>query len=117
MPLSIDISSLHLIRLTETHDILSFDCDDSDLNDFLFNDAKNYAKELMAVTYIIEDTGHNSTIAFFSLFNDTVSIENVGNDKSLWNRFRRLIPNKKRKSSYPAVKLGRLGVSKEYKGQ
>jgi len=117
LPTSIDISSLTFVRLTDNHTILPFDCDDADLNDFLFNDAKNYSKQLMAVTYLIEDIGDNSTIAFFSLFNDTVSIKNLDGDKNLWNRFRRGFPNKKRVSTYPAVKLGRLGVSKQYKGK
>ena len=30
------------------------------------------------------------------------------------NRFNRIIPNSKRNNSYPAVKIGRLGVNKNY---
>ncbi len=70
----------------------------------------------MSVTYLIEDQDKNNTIAFFSIANDMVSIKNLDGDRNLWNRFRKSFPNSKRISTYPAVKLGRLGVSKEYKG-
>jgi predicted GNAT family N-acyltransferase len=110
----IDFSKYELIRLTEDYSIKPFDCNDGDLNDFLFNDAKNYFKELLAVTHIIEDRDNATTIAFFSMFNDKISLKDTSNN--IWNRLRKEIPNPKRLSSYPAVKLGRLGVSNEYKG-
>lgn len=34
---------------------MSFDCGDADLNDFLFYDAINYYKSMMALTYLLED--------------------------------------------------------------
>lgn len=33
--------------------IRSFDCGDADLNDFLFSDAVNYYKSMMALTYLL----------------------------------------------------------------
>ncbi len=111
----IDLSNYSLIRLTEDYSIKSFDCDDTDLNDFIINDSKNYLKELLAVTHLIEDSENNSTIAFFSVFNDKISLKDA--DKPFWNRLRRPLPNEKRLPSYPAVKLGRLGVSNAYKGK
>jgi GNAT superfamily N-acetyltransferase len=111
----IELSNYSLVRLTEDYSIKSFDCDDADLNDFIFNDAKNYLKELLAVTQLLEDTQNNATIAFFSVFNDRISLNDT--DKTFWNRLRRPIPNEKRLTSYPAVKLGRLAVSNEYKNK
>lgn len=109
-----DISSLSLIRLVPDYTIKSFDCDDKDLNEFLLNDARVHLKELLSVTYLIEDEIANKTIAFFSIFNDKITIDDVGNNNK-WNRLRRLLPQRKRFRSYPAMKIGRLGVHKDYK--
>ena len=37
-------------------------------------------------------------------------------EKTVWNRINRPIPNEKRRKSYPAVKIGRLAVSTKYAG-
>jgi len=58
---------LNFIRLTDNYQIKPFDCNDKDLNDFLFNDAKAYLKELLAVTYLLEDDATGKTIAFLQL--------------------------------------------------
>ena len=111
------MSSPHLnfIRLTDNYQIRPFDCNDKDLNDFLFNDAKGYLKELLAVTYLLEDSEKDQTIAFFSLLNDKITIKDV-DSSNFWNRLRRRLPQRKRFTSYPAMKIGRLGVSNDYKG-
>jgi GNAT superfamily N-acetyltransferase len=104
-----------LIRLAEDYPIKPFDCGDSDLNEFLLNDSRNYLKELLAVTYLIESP--SDTIAYFSLLNDKISILET-ESKSRWRRlFRDSMPLGKRFSSYPAMKIGRLGVSNNHKGQ
>jgi hypothetical protein len=63
---------IRLIRLSSDYQIKPFDCGDSDLNEFLINDSKKYLQELLAVTYLIEND--KDTIAFFSLFNDKISL-------------------------------------------
>ena len=98
-----------IIRLSEETEIKPFDCGDTDLNDFLSNDAKNYLKSLFSVTYLIQQ--ETETIAYFTLSNDRVTRYDV--DKSEWNKLNRNVANDKRKKSYPAVKLGRLAVSKK----
>jgi hypothetical protein len=51
----------------------SFDCGDTDLNEFFFSDSKLVCRELIAVTYAwIED---NQTLAYFSISNDAISRE------------------------------------------
>ena len=45
-----DFSKLRQFQLTSETDIKQFKCADSDLNDFLFDDAKHFQNELMAVT-------------------------------------------------------------------
>jgi predicted GNAT family N-acyltransferase len=109
-----DFSNLNHSQLNTTTQIKSFDCGDADLNDFLFEDAKNYYDSMMAVTYLLEDTTANKTIAYYSLLNDKIIFD--PENKTLWNKLNRNVPNSKRRKDYPAVKVGRLAVSKEYVG-
>ena len=57
-----DLSEFSFVCLTSGHKLKPFNCKDSDLNDFFFNDAKNYQEGLLAVTYIIET--NDETVAF-----------------------------------------------------
>jgi predicted GNAT family N-acyltransferase len=106
-----------LIRLELSQTLKPFDCDDSDLNSFFFDDCINYQKKLLAVTYIIE--GDDSTVAFFSIFNDKISYKDVAKnpDASLWAKIKNTMPTGKQLGSYPAMKIGRLAVDKNHKGQ
>lgn len=98
-----------------------FDCSDADLNGFLVEtstgtpNATFFAKELLAVTYVLEDTDTGKIAAYFSLLNDKVDRDFA--DPKIWNNLSRKIPNAKRRSSYPALKIGRLAVSDDVKGQ
>lgn len=107
-----DKDSLQFIQLKEDTNLLPFDCGDEDLNNFLFEDAKRYLEDLMAVTYLFVDSTQKKTVAYFSLLNDKVAYN--PESKSIWNRINRHIRNNKRRRSYPSVKIGRLAVSKEY---
>lgn len=95
--------------------IKPFDCGDPDLNGFLFDDAKNYLDSMLAVTYILEDNDAEKTVAYYCLLNDKIELD--PDEKSKWNKINRKIPNGKRCHAYPAVKIGRLGVSREYAHQ
>ena len=103
-----------LRRLTPTAVVPPFDCGDTDLNDFLRNDAPLYTGELLTVTYLVVDGA--DIAAFFSLSNDTLTYDPNPDSggRGIWNRITRNIPNPKRRKSYPAVKLGRLGVSSKH---
>lgn len=95
-------------------EIKSFDCGDADLNDFLVSDAKNYLRSMMALTYLLEDNSECKTVAYYSLLNDKIVFD--PEEKLFWNRLNRKIVNSKRRKEYPAVKIGRLAVSKDYAG-
>ena len=101
-----DISSFNLFPLNETTEILPFCCKDDELNNFLFDDAKKYLADLIAVTYLLVDRQAQKTVAYFSLLNDKVSYD--PEERSLWNRINRKISNNKRRKTYPSVKIGRL---------
>lgn len=102
--------NIKLIRLEPDTVILPFDCGDPDLNGFLFEDAKNYVKDLMAVTYLIQDD--KKTIAYFNYINDKISHLDLGGSLEIFaQRVGVLLPTEKsRFKSYPAVKIGRLAV-------
>ena len=103
-------------RMAEQEIVAAFDCGDEDLNGFILTDAPLYRKEKLAVTYtVFEKSNHNHIVAFFSLSNDRISISDF-DSKTKYNRFSRRFNNHKRLKSYPAAKIGRLGVSESLKG-
>jgi GNAT superfamily N-acetyltransferase len=106
------LNLVDIVKLEEDVTIQSFESEDKDLNDFLLNDANNYLKSLLAVTYLLK-VG-DETVAYFSLANDNLMKND--DEKSAWNKVNRAIPNEKRRRTYPAVKIGRLAVAKKYAG-
>ena len=94
-----------------------FDCGKADLNGFLREtgistpNASLYEEEHLDKTYIVEDSQTHDNLAYFSLLFD--KIDRSIADPAIWNRLSRKIPNAKRRSSYPALKIGRLAVSKK----
>src|SRR6266446_3979442 len=106
------LSDFRFVRLTAESPPSDFDCDDDDLNDFLHNDALEYQKQLLAVTYVFLDV-NSKIVAFFSVSND--ALLDKGYEK--WNKLNRKVKNQKRRKNYPAVKIGRLGVAKEFAGE
>jgi GNAT superfamily N-acetyltransferase len=102
-------------KLEGREQIKSFECTDRDLNDFLFNDALDYLKQLMGVTYIWIDESKDTIAAYYTLSNDKIIRDE--DERSIWNRISRPLPNMKRRKSYPAVKIGRLAVNSLYERQ
>ena len=109
-----DFSNFTFRQIETDTEIKSFDCCDADLNDFLVSDAKNYLRAMMALTYLLEDNSECKTVAYYSLLNDKIVFD--PEEKQFWNRLNRKIVNSKRRKEYPAVKIGRLAVSKNYAG-
>ncbi|MDR2692503.1 MAG: GNAT family N-acetyltransferase [Dysgonamonadaceae bacterium] len=114
--MNFDIDKVKIMRLEEDTALVSFECGDTDLNDFLLNDAKNYLKSMLAVTYLLKI--NDETVAYFCLSYDGLTRSAIlrEEEKALWNKVGRKIPNSKRRRTYPAVKIGRLAVSKKYSG-
>ena len=111
----IRIEDLALSILTKTTVIPEFKSKDSDLNEFLMLEAKDYQEQLLAVTYLLQNPKTSEVVAYFSLLNDTIKFEE--DDKKTRNRINRKIPYVKQRSHYPAVKIGRLAVSENYAHQ
>lgn len=104
---------MRVIPLTPDYEIRGFDCGDSDLNDFLLNDAKFFYEKRIANTFILEDEG--KVVAYFCLLNDKVSHLEITNSR--WKKIKDSFPENKRFRSYPSIKIGRFAVSSDYKGQ
>ena len=59
-------------RLKIKESVKSFDCGDTDLNDFILNESLLYRKALLAVSYVVEDKKNNNRVAaYFSLANES----------------------------------------------
>ena len=111
------IDHYRIYKLAEDEKINTFDCGDTDLNDFAMNEAQPYRKEKLAVTYTLVNKEDSSEIAaFFCLLNDRISMTDFDN-KTEYNRFRKRFVNAKRIKSYPATKIGRFAVAKSMKGK
>ena len=94
-----------------------FNCGNADLNGFLLetdkhhHNATRHAEELLSETYVAVDN-NDKIIAYFSLLND--KIERGFTEPSIWNKLSRKIPNAKKRSSYPALKIGRFAIDSNY---
>ncbi|MEO5562387.1 MAG: hypothetical protein ABIR18_03105 [Chitinophagaceae bacterium] len=109
-----DLTGLSLIKVNSKAIIKPFDCGNEDLNSFLREKAINYSNELLATTYVLEN--EERTIAFFSILNDSVKVEDVEfASKSAFKRFlSELVSHPKRHlKCFPAIKIGRLAVSNQ----
>ncbi len=83
-------------------------------------------KQRLAETYYLQPKEATEKdlffpVAFVSFLNDSITItkeERKTDKKGFWKTIRKAIPNKQRfYPSYPAVKIGRLGVVKKYQRQ
>lgn len=110
-----DLSDFVFSALNNNDVLENFDCEDDEINEFLLEDSKNFQNEKITNTYLFKQ--NNSVAAFFSISNDCLN--DLGYENSFWNKLHRKIklPNEKRIRQYPAVKIARLGIDKNYKGK
>ncbi|MDE6309680.1 MAG: GNAT family N-acetyltransferase [Muribaculaceae bacterium] len=107
-------------RLPYTEEVASycesFSCNNVDLDDFFTKDAFFYNTELLGRTYAwVNSHNTHQIIGLITLANDSVKSQNIA--KSAKNRLQRSVPNAKRGLNFPAVLIGRLGVSSEFQGK
>lgn len=108
------------IRLPYTTEVASycapFSCEDKDLDEFFARDAFFYDTELLGRTYAwVSSENTRQILALVTLANDSVKSQHIA--KSAKNRLQRRVPNAKRGLNFPAVLIGRLGVSAEFRGK
>jgi len=104
------------VKLSDCANLNSFDCEDADLNEFFKTDSHFYDSQLLGKSYsFVLDGKDEHMVCAFTISNDTLLLENV--PKGSRKQVREGMPDpKKRIKSYPAVKIGRLGVNSIYGG-
>ncbi|MCH5239362.1 MAG: GNAT family N-acetyltransferase [Muribaculaceae bacterium] len=107
-------------RLRESSKLFPFDCGNSDLTDYYYHSAKKDIAKLLTVVYYLAT--EETTILFFTLSNDKISEIELKNGEPIYSKsFFRRIKDKfgraKHRRDYPAVKIGRFGVNKEFRGK
>ena len=100
-----------------TRDILAscrpFVCGNADLDDYFCNDATLYQEQLLGKTYCyLLDEDPSVIVCAFTLSNDSVRVDHLPSSRK--NKVNSGIPFTKRLRRYPAVLIGRLGVSVDY---
>jgi predicted GNAT family N-acyltransferase len=106
--------NIQKFRIDNSTIIKPFDCGDNDLNEFLLEKSKAYQQELLATTFVFED--ETKTYAYYSVFNDSLRIEDISfsSKNAIKNFLQQLLPHPKRHlKHYPAIKIGRLAISKQ----
>jgi len=106
------IDSITLGRINQ------FDCEDEKLNSFLFKKAIPYQAELLSTTTIILEK--NRAIGYYSLLTDNLKISKTQfeSNPSFKKKIKELVSFEKRfVTTFPAIKIGRLGIDKQYKGK
>ena len=110
------IAECTLQRLTTALDLSSFKCSKADLNEFLQQDALNYDKELLGRTYVFTlDSNPQQIVCFFTVSNDGLKVDHRTNNTR--RKVNKEIPHVKQMKNYPAVLIGRLGVSDDFRGK
>ena len=89
----------------------AFNCGDDDLNGFLKKDALVYKNKLLTKTYLLLDKSTKKLVAFYSMLNDKVSIEQTKSKNAFNNKVKeKLNRYKNHLKEIPSVKIGRLAV-------
>ena len=103
------------LELSPEIPITDFDCDDSDINDFFKRDALLFQRERLGQTYYFCLKGTKRVVCAFSLSAD--SLKTALLPGSRLKKVKELIPREKSLQTYPALLIGRLGVSVEFSGK
>lgn len=84
-----------------------------DLDEFFHTDSIIGTRELISVTYAVEDNG--VVVAFFCVSNDSIRSEDT--TKSRFKKLSSIIHSSKRYKNIPAVKIGRLATRENLQSQ
>jgi len=104
-----------MLILSEEQSISGFDCGNADLNEFFNHDALAYKRQMLSRTYFFRHESSGAIVCAFSF--SASSIKTADLPGSRRKKVKENIPREKSLKSYPAILIGRLGVSVEYSGQ
>ncbi len=91
-------------EITPEHDVVSFDCGNAELNDFLKNDALDSKHESFSNT-ILFYTEEKELIGYVTTSTDAIRLSKKERKKLHGGRFEL--------AEYPSVKIARLAIAKE----
>ncbi len=103
----LDFSKVRIEGLSREYDLSTFDCGDTDLNDFIKNDAFVYLEKKLATTILF--FYQEKIIGFVSIAADSLKLNLE--EKEVYNI------HQKKLEDIPAVKLARLAVNKTFQEQ
>lgn len=93
-----------------------FSCGHNDLDDFFNKESHLYAEQLLGKSYCFRlDDDPSIITCAFTVANSSIKVSDLPNSRQ--KKVRSNIPHSKHSDTYPAVLIGRLGVSKQFKGQ
>jgi ribosomal protein S18 acetylase RimI-like enzyme len=96
------LSDLSIISFDpNAHDVSTFDCGDSDLNDFLQNDASDYQSEHLSFTSVV--FYEKELVGYITLLTDSIVLKTPEKKK--------LVDFHSSVMQWPALKIGRLAVA------
>jgi GNAT superfamily N-acetyltransferase len=105
MPVS--LANLQIVSFDpKTHNVSSFDCGDSDLNEFLKNDAARYQGEHLSHTRLAFLNG--AIVGYITFLVDCIILK-TGEKRRLFDFYQSIY-------TFPALKIGRIGIQKESQG-
>lgn len=105
-----------LSEMLSTDDVRGFACGDQDLDEFFASDCFGYAKQLLGKTYCYKlDANPQKIVCAFTLANAGIRVDDLPNARK--KRIESDIPHAKSLKDYPAVLVGRLGVSQEFQNK
>ena len=111
---NLHIFDCDMYMVESIYDLTNFSCDNEDLDEFFTKDAYLYDTQLLGKTYYFETKDTHQIVGAFTVANDSIKASLIS--RSIRNKLNRKIPNAKRTRSYPAVLIGRLGISSELRG-
>jgi GNAT superfamily N-acetyltransferase len=106
------VNECERMEISHSDLICNFDCGDHDLNEFFNRDALLYQDERLGKTFFLRHKKTKKVVCAFSLSADSIKTFLLTNNRR--KKVRELIPHEKALQSYPAMLIGRLGVSTEF---
>ena len=103
----LDTSRLIVRKLRPEDDVSYFSCTDEGLNEFIKEEALAYQRERMGNTYLV--FYEEKVVAYFTQSVDAIRVQKMPYDERI-SEFEHM-------EYYPALKIGRLAVDKNYEKQ
>lgn len=91
-----------------------FACEDAEITEFFTKEYIDYTHQLLGKSYCFVDPDKKQIVCAFTVANSSIKVSLLPNKRR--NKLNRAIPNEKRRPQYPAVLVGQLAVSENYKG-